>query len=121
MDKAEEKDEPVLATELSPEGLRPAVRRSVRRKLVQSTLFPPKPQEREENGDQKGEKSCGEDEDGEEAEFCGSQSKKRKPKGKAMPQPRASKKVNYGRILMLNWLNFDNYCRLRVGVCCCGV
>lgn len=96
MDKADEKDEPSPATEISPEGLRRPARRCVRRKLVQSTLFPQKPQEREENGDQKGEKSCGEDEDGEEEEeLCGSQSNKRKPKGKTMPQPRASKKVNY--------------------------
>lgn len=120
MEKADEKDELVPATELSPEGIRPPVRRNVRRKLVQSTLFPQKPQEREESGDQKGGKNCGEDEDGEEEEFCGSQSKKkRKSKGKATPQPKASKKVNYGRILMLDWFTFDNYCTLRVGVSCC--
>lgn len=95
MDKAVEKDEPSPAKEISPEGLRRPARRCVRRKLVQSTLFTQKPQEREENGDQKVENSCGEDEDGEDEELCGSQSNKRKPKGKAMPQPRASKKVNY--------------------------
>ncbi|KAE8077443.1 hypothetical protein FH972_016008 [Carpinus fangiana] len=99
MDKADEKDEPSPATEISPEGLRRPARRCVRRKLVQSTLFPQKPQEREENGDQKGEKSCGEDEDGEEEELCGSQSNKRKPKGKTMPQPRASKKSKEKRPL----------------------
>ena len=95
MDKSDEKDDAV--TELSPGDLRTPEEqpRCVRRRLIQSTLFPPKPQEREENGDRKAEnteKGCDEDED----ENCGgSQSKKkRKPKGKSMSQPRASKKVS---------------------------
>ncbi|KAK4572862.1 hypothetical protein RGQ29_031029 [Quercus rubra] len=90
MDKSDDKDEPL--TELSPGDLRPPedLRRCVRRRLVQSTLFPQKPQECEENGDHKVQKDCAEDED---EDFVGSsQSKKKsKPKGKSML--RASKKV----------------------------
>lgn len=97
MDKSDDKDEPL--TELSLADLRPPpedLRRCVRRRLVQSTLFPQKPQECEENGDHKvqnTEKDCAEDEDEDEDEDGGSSQskKKRKPKGKSMV--RASKKV----------------------------
>ncbi|XP_038898741.1 uncharacterized protein LOC120086264 isoform X2 [Benincasa hispida] len=72
--------------------------RSVRRKLVQSTLLPHKPQEQEENGiDQEEENNCGEEE-----ELCGSQGKKkRKSKGKATPQSRSSKKAKEKRAVNL--------------------
>ncbi|XP_075650549.1 uncharacterized protein LOC142621123 isoform X2 [Castanea sativa] len=104
MDKSDDKDEPL--TELSPGDIRPPpedLRRCVRRRLVQSTLFPQKPQECEENGDHKvqnTEKDCAEDEDEDEDEdenFGGSSQskKKRKPKGKSML--RASKKVKEKR------------------------
>lgn len=105
MDKLDDKDEPVAAMELSPGDSRSPVRRCVRRRLVQSTLFPQKPLEHEENGDQNGEKVCCDDEGGEDEEYSGSQSKKkRKPKGKAMPQHIAPKKVNYVDICMHNVL-----------------
>ncbi|XP_041009916.1 uncharacterized protein LOC121254019 [Juglans microcarpa x Juglans regia] len=98
MDKSDDKDEPVAAMELSPGDSRSPVRRCVRRRLVQSTLFPQKPLEHEENGYQKGEKGCCDDEGGEDEEFCGSQSKKkRKPKGKSMPQLIAPKKMKEKR------------------------
>ena len=98
MDKSDDKDEPL--TELSPGDLRPPEdqRRCVRRRLVQSTLFPQKPQECEENGDHEVQKDFAEDED---EDFGGSSQskKKRKPKGKSML--RASKKVqvNLGCLL----------------------
>lgn len=77
----------VGATEIGKRELR-----SVRRKLVQSTLLPHKPQEQEENGvDQEEENNCGE-----EAELCGSQGKKkRKSQVKKTPQSRSSKKVKW--------------------------
>ncbi|KAF3967452.1 hypothetical protein CMV_008550 [Castanea mollissima] len=104
MDKSDDKDEP--STELNPGDIRPPpedLRRCVRRRLVQSTLFPQKPQECEENGDHKvqnTEKDRAEDEDEDEDEdehFGGSSQskKKRKPKGKSML--RASKKVKEKR------------------------
>lgn len=96
MDTSDDKDDPVAATELSPGDFRSPPRLCVRRRLVQSTLLPQKPPEHEENGDQKGDKGCCDNEGGEDEEYCGSQSrKKRKPRGKAMPQQTAPKKVNY--------------------------
>lgn len=56
---------------------------------MQSTLLPHKSLEMEFNGDgKKGDKECnGEDEDFQDEDCCGSQSKKkRKRKGKATPQ-----------------------------------
>ncbi|KAH0989402.1 hypothetical protein GBA52_000885 [Prunus armeniaca] len=69
-------------------------RRVVRRRLVQSTLFPLKPQQQlEEDGDLKAERGNGEDDDGEDEDFCGSQSKrKRKSKAKKTPPIKAPKK-----------------------------
>lgn len=89
-----DKEHPVA--EHSSGELRPLERRCVRRRLVQSTLFPHKPQDGEENDYTKGERDCDQDENGEDEECCGSQSKiKRKGKGKATTTPkRASKKVN---------------------------
>ncbi|XP_059631837.1 uncharacterized protein LOC132274545 isoform X2 [Cornus florida] len=72
--------------------LSPPERTPVRRRLIQSTLFPHRSQEsvvKEKEG-------CDGDveQDDQDKECCGSQSKrKRKPKPKAMSQPRASKKV----------------------------
>ena len=70
-------------------------RRTVRRRLVQSTLFPHKSPEIEPKVDQKPEEGQDDNCDGEDDEFCGSQGKKRgrKLKGKVTPQNRASKKV----------------------------
>lgn len=80
----------------------PAERRCVRRRLVQATLFPhkPQPQDREANDNVKAERDCVEIEDGEDDECCGSQSqsqtrRKRKPKAKSTPPEKASGKVNY--------------------------
>lgn len=90
--------------ELSPADIRPPERRSARRRLVQSTLFPHKPQPKdgEENGDGKDDRDRGEeigdgDNGGGEDEDCGgSQSKrKRKAKGNTTPSKRSSEKVNY--------------------------
>ncbi|KAJ7959130.1 ATPase family AAA domain-containing protein 5 [Quillaja saponaria] len=84
-------DDPVLG--LSPGAVRPMGRRKGRRKLVQSTLFPHRPQERDCIGDQKDKKHLIEVEHGEDNEDCsGSQSKKRKLKGKASPQTKGPKK-----------------------------
>lgn len=95
MDNSVDKEHPVA--ENSSGELRLLERRCVRRRLVQSTLFPHKPQDRDDNGDTKGERDCDQDENGEDEECCGSQSKgKRKGKGKAATTPkRACKKVNY--------------------------
>ncbi|KAA8538484.1 hypothetical protein F0562_028145 [Nyssa sinensis] len=70
-------------------------RAPVRRRLVQSTLFPHKSQDNGKDSVIKEIEDCNEDDeqDAEEDKYCGSQSKmKRKQKPKAMPQSRASKK-----------------------------
>lgn len=96
MDKSAENDES------TPE------RRSVRRRLVQSTLFQPKAQEIEFNGgDQKPDKEFeveGDNED--DLECCGSQGKKtRKRKGKTTPQktkvPRKANSICHSRLCCL--------------------
>ncbi|PON46995.1 Checkpoint protein [Parasponia andersonii] len=88
--------------DLSPSNLQPPERRCVRRRLVQATLFPHKPQphNREVNGDLKGENACDGIEDGKDEECCGSQSQsksksksKRKPKGTSTTPEKASGKV----------------------------
>lgn len=81
------------ATEVGSTEIGKRELRSVRRKLVQSTLLPHKPQEQEENGGGPDEENnCVEDE-----ELCGSQGrKKRESKGKTTPQSRSSKKVKSG-------------------------
>lgn len=71
-------------------------RRSVRRRLVQSTLFPHRPPEVESTGDQKCDNCNEENRNSEDEEYCGSQGKKtRRRKGKSTPQDGASKKVSY--------------------------
>lgn len=97
----------------SAQNARPSTptRRVVRRRLVQSTLFPLKPQQQlEEDGDLKAERGNGEDDDGEDEDFCGSQSKrKRKSKAKKTPPIKAPKKVNYVQFLVLVELYSDSY------------
>ncbi|XP_048332117.2 uncharacterized protein LOC107421034 isoform X1 [Ziziphus jujuba] len=87
--------------ELSPSELRPPEQKGIRRRWVQSTLFPHKPPlDREEKKVHKegDERDCDRDENGENEECCGSQSKsKRKAKGKAMPLERAPKKIRQRR------------------------
>uniref|UniRef100_A0A5B7B8E5 AAA+ ATPase domain-containing protein n=1 Tax=Davidia involucrata TaxID=16924 RepID=A0A5B7B8E5_DAVIN len=76
--------------------VQPSEQTRVRRRLVQSTLFPHRSQDNGKESVIKEDENCDEDEDqdDEENEYCGSQSKKkRKQKPKAMPQSRASKKV----------------------------
>lgn len=70
-------------------------RRTVRRRLVQSTLFPHKLPEIEPKVEQKTNEGEDDNNDGQGEEFCGSQGKGkgRKRKGKVIPQNRASKKV----------------------------
>lgn len=69
-------------------------RRSVRRRLVQSTLFPHRPPEVESTGDQKCDNCNEENRNSEDEEYCGSQGKKtRRRKGKSTPQDGASKKM----------------------------
>lgn len=85
------------AAELSRDELRQPERRSVRRRLVQSTLFPHK-----ENGDPKGERDSDRADNGEDEECCGSQSnKRRKAKGKPTTPKRASKKVIFFFLIYL--------------------
>ncbi|KAM6544442.1 hypothetical protein CsatB_008889 [Cannabis sativa] len=70
--------------------------KSVRRRLVQATLFPlkPKPQDRQVNGDLKCETDCDEILDVEDEEYCDSQNKrKRMPKRKSAPPVKASGKA----------------------------
>ncbi|XP_048438990.1 uncharacterized protein LOC103953161 isoform X3 [Pyrus x bretschneideri] len=70
-------------------------KRQVRRKLVQTTLFPLKPQQQlEVNGDLKAARgNAGDDDCGDDEDFCGSQSKtKRKSRGKKTPPIKAPKK-----------------------------
>ncbi|KAB2629128.1 hypothetical protein D8674_033923 [Pyrus ussuriensis x Pyrus communis] len=67
----------------------------VRRKLVQTTLFPLKPQQQlQVNGDLKAERwNAGDDEGSNNEDFCGSQSKtKRNSKGNKTPPIKAPKK-----------------------------
>lgn len=66
-------------------------RRNVRRRLVQSTLFPHKPQEPGDKADEKDETGCRQDERGEEVELCASEDKKRKSRGKATTPTKGSK------------------------------
>ncbi|KAL5776969.1 hypothetical protein ACOSP7_009895 [Xanthoceras sorbifolium] len=74
-----------------------AERRNMRRRLIQSTLFPHKSQEIETNGgDQKADKDCEVDGDNEDDQeyCCGSQGKKtRKRKGKTMTPEKTPKKL----------------------------
>lgn len=93
MDNSTQMEQPV--PELSPGEFRPPEPRGIRRRLVQSTLFPHKPPDREEKGDTKGERDCDLGEDGENEECCGSQKKRKtKAKQKAKPSDKAPKKVN---------------------------
>ncbi|KAF5746841.1 hypothetical protein HS088_TW06G01016 [Tripterygium wilfordii] len=82
------------AVENATDELRQPERRSVRRRLVQSTLLPHKPQENEVIDDHKGHKDCNADDQGaEDNDFIGSQGKKQKKrKGKATSPTKASKK-----------------------------
>lgn len=78
--------------ELSPSNAGTPKRRNVRRKLVQSTLFPLKTQESEDRADEKDEKDCLDDrQEEEEAHCCASENKKRKSKGKVTPRTKNSK------------------------------
>ncbi|XP_038717111.1 uncharacterized protein LOC120010394 isoform X2 [Tripterygium wilfordii] len=74
--------------------LRQPERRNVRRRLVQSTLFPHKPQETEVIDDQKADKDCNADEEGGEDYDCTESQgkKKKKRKGKTTTPTKASKK-----------------------------
>ncbi|XWS25152.1 hypothetical protein CRYUN_Cryun27aG0046100 [Craigia yunnanensis] len=92
MDESAEKKEPEVVMVNGTDQLE---RRSVLRRLVQSTLFPHKSPEMEPKVDQKANEGEDENNDGEDEEFCGSQGKKkgRKRKGKITPQNRASKKA----------------------------
>lgn len=91
-------DDPVSTESPSPPAATPCSvgRRSVRRRMVQSTLFPHNPQVTEPTGDQRKDSNCSEDEAGDEdAEACGSQKGKRKRKGRgATPQKNSSGKVS---------------------------
>ncbi|XP_031281321.1 uncharacterized protein LOC116139808 isoform X1 [Pistacia vera] len=83
--------------QLAEKGELEAGRRSVRRRLVQSTLFPQKSPEQEcDGGDQNADKECeveGDNEDDQEF-CCGSQGKKiRKRKGKATPPATKASKM----------------------------
>ncbi|GMH21840.1 hypothetical protein Nepgr_023683 [Nepenthes gracilis] len=71
----------------------PSDLKHVGRRLVQSTLFPPKPrEEKDEDCDRKGERDCLEA--GEDEEYCVSQGRRKKyQKRKAASQSRSSKKV----------------------------
>ncbi|XP_022773235.1 uncharacterized protein LOC111315628 isoform X3 [Durio zibethinus] len=91
MEESAEKREPEV---MMVNGTDQRERRSVRRRLVQSTLFPRKSPEIEPKVDQKAHEGEDDNNDGEDEEFCGSQGKKkgRKRKGKVTSQNRASKK-----------------------------
>ncbi|XVF36894.1 hypothetical protein REPUB_Repub19eG0098200 [Reevesia pubescens] len=92
MDESAEKKEPEV---VMVNGTDQRERRSVRRRLVQSTLFPQKSPEIEPKVDHKANEVEDDNNDGEDEEFCGSQgrNKGRKRKGKVTPQNRASKKA----------------------------
>ncbi|XP_034888998.1 uncharacterized protein [Populus alba] len=82
MDRSADGDGPVAA---AAEEIPQPERTSVRRRLVQSTLFPHKSPE---NSELKLDKKCiGEDDDYQAKEYCGSQNKKKRTrKGKTTPQ-----------------------------------
>ena len=85
--------------------------RSVRRRLVQATLFPlkPKQQDRQVNGDLKCEKDCYEILDGKDEEYCESQNKpKKKTRRNSTPPEKASGKVNK----QITWVVFFLFCRI---------
>ncbi|KAJ6774244.1 CELL CYCLE CHECKPOINT PROTEIN RAD17 [Salix purpurea] len=89
MDRSADGDGPV---EAAAEGIPQPERRSVRRRLVQSTLFPHKSPE---NCEQKLDRNCnGEDDDYQAKEYRGSQNSKRtrRGKGKTTPPTRTPKK-----------------------------
>ncbi|KAJ6681665.1 P-LOOP CONTAINING NUCLEOSIDE TRIPHOSPHATE HYDROLASES SUPERFAMILY PROTEIN [Salix koriyanagi] len=89
MDRSADGDGPVEAT---AEGIPQPERRSVRRRLVQSTLFPHKSPE---NCEQKLDRNCnGEGDDYQAKEYRGSQNNKRtrRGKGKTTPPTRTPKK-----------------------------
>ncbi|KAK6257507.1 hypothetical protein QUC31_000966 [Theobroma cacao] len=92
MDESAEKKEPEL---VMVSGTNQRERRSVRRRLVQSTLFPHKSPEIELKVDQKANEGEDDHNDGEDEEFCGSQGKRkiRKRKQNVTPQKRASRKA----------------------------
>jgi hypothetical protein len=89
MDRSADGDGPVAA---AAEEIPQPERRSVRRRLVQSTLFPHKSPE---NSELKLDIKCnGEDDDYQAKEYRGSQNKKKRTrKGKTTPQTRTPKKV----------------------------
>lgn len=90
MDRSADGDGPV---EAAAEGIPQPERRSVRRRLVQSTLFPHKSPE---NCEQKLDRNCnGEGDDYQAKEYRGSQNNKRtrRGKGKTTPPTRTPKKV----------------------------
>ncbi|KAE8653870.1 Adenine nucleotide alpha hydrolases-like superfamily protein [Hibiscus syriacus] len=91
MDESAEKKK---AGVLMANGTDQRERSGVRRRLVQSTLFPHKYPEIEPKIDEKANECEDENNDVEDEELCGSQDKKkgRKRKGKVTPQNRASKK-----------------------------
>ncbi|XP_010521243.1 PREDICTED: uncharacterized protein LOC104800189 isoform X2 [Tarenaya hassleriana] len=91
MGESDERDGPVSVI-----GVEPAERRNVRRRLVQSALFPHKsPAEVEPSSDRRsGDGNEEGDADGEEEEFCGSQGKRtRKQRAKATPKNGTPKKL----------------------------
>ncbi|XVE60338.1 hypothetical protein DITRI_Ditri05aG0121100 [Diplodiscus trichospermus] len=89
-ESAEKKDPEVVMVD----GTDQRERRSVRRRLVQSTLFPLKSPDTEPKVDQKANEGEDDNNDGEDEEFCVSQGKKKGRKRKVTPQSqtRASKK-----------------------------
>lgn len=88
MDRSADGDGPVAA---AAEEIPQPERRSVRRRLVQSTLFSHKSPE---NSELRLDKKCiGEDDDYQAKEYCGSQNKKKRSrKGKTTPQTRTPRK-----------------------------
>lgn len=90
MDESAEKKEPEMVN-----GTDPRERRIVRRRLVQSTLFPLKSPGIEPKVEQKGKGGEDDNNYGDDEELCCSQGKKkgRKRKAKVSPQNRASQKV----------------------------
>ncbi|KAI4337809.1 hypothetical protein L6164_016181 [Bauhinia variegata] len=81
------------ATTVNSCNLATPTRRNVRRRLVQSTLLPHKPQE-DEDKDAKNDRDCREDEQEEEAEedcLASEREKKRKSRGKVTPRTKGSK------------------------------
>ncbi|CAK7346989.1 unnamed protein product [Dovyalis caffra] len=93
MDRSADGDGPVAVAAAAEEILQPE-RKIVRRRLVQSTLFPHKSPEIELNSEKKFDKNCNDEDDhfqGEE--YRGSQNKKKRTrKGKTTPQTRTPKK-----------------------------